>query len=164
MNNRSNWVACVVAWTGLACVMLLGCQSIVAEPLVEPAVAPMVHPVIEAGRQFNLVKYGKEDQGLSMVAELHARNMALRTHQDHNGFEHRATTIFGITGLQEASEICAESWPGQTMEEAAADCWKCWRQSPSHWRTANGKPALYGVAMSQGRNGIWYICIVAAWE
>jgi hypothetical protein len=150
--NRNNWMACAIAWGGLLLIFcLLGCEPALPSP--EPVTqepAPIVHPVIAAGADFGLVKHGKENPAISRLAKEHADSMARRQHQDHNGFE--------------VSEICAESWPGQSKEEAAAGCWMDWAQSPSHWRTANGKPILYGVAMSQGSNGIWYVCIIATWE
>lgn len=125
------------------------------------------HPVLEAGLKAgaNLPKQGVTDNYLMGLAEVHARSMATRQHQDHNGWDHRFQDIYRtLPNMKEASEICAESWPDETMEEAAAGCWKDWKQSPGHWRTANGKPDLYGVAMARGKNGIWYICIIAVWE
>lgn len=147
------------AWVCLFCVALLGC----VEP--EPAhTAPKqhvwTHPVIVAGAGCGLVELGTEMEGLSCLAKQHADSMARRQHQDHRGWEQRYSTI---VGAEEASEICAESWPGESQSEAAAGCWKDWKQSPSHWRTANGHPLRYGVGMSQGKNGIWYTCIIATW-
>ena len=152
---------------GLVCVTILGCGNN-PEPLsfgANQELAPVrhvyTHPVIVAGADCGLVEYGEENSALTYLAEQHADSMASRQHQDHKGWERRYSCIIGAT---EASEICAESWPGKSKEEAAAGCWEDWRQSPSHWRTANGKPKWYGVAMSQGRNGIWYVCIIAVWE
>lgn len=161
--NR-NRTMIILAWVILACIALgfsTGCAKEPERPImVTPALA--VHPVIAAGQQYNLPKYGKEYAGLTYLAKEHANSMARRQQQDHNGWEHRYRKI--TWAYNEVSEICAESWPGQSQSEAAAGCWKDWATSPSHWRTANGKPLLYGVAMSQGRNGIWYVCIIATWE
>ncbi|MHC4300927.1 MAG: spore germination YkwD domain-containing protein [Planctomycetota bacterium] len=162
--NRNNWMACAIAWGGLLLIFcLLGCEPALPSPEPEPkepAKYTRTHPVILAGAGHGLVEHGRENYIISRLAQEHADSMARRQHQDHNGFESRARRIMA----NEVSEICAESWPGQSKEEAAAGCWMDWAQSPSHWRTANGKPILYGVAMSQGSNGIWYVCIIATWE
>ena len=55
-----------------------------------------------------------------------------------------------------ANEVCAESWPGQTLVEAAEECVDCWRQSPGHWDHVRRRHALFGYDIQRGRNGIWY--------
>lgn len=127
-----------------------------------------VHMLIYGGfcapQQPTLPYHSAEHPYLSKLAEAHAGSMARRCHQDHAGFAGgRSSWIMYVAGCSEASEICAESWPGQTLWQAAIGSWKDWSQSPSHWRTANGKPALYGAGTARGRDGIWYSCIVAAW-
>ena len=126
-----------------------------------------LHPVLEAGREAgaNLPRYGITDGYLMGLAEAHARSMATRQHQDHNGWDRRFQDIYRtMSNVKEASEICAESWPGEDAKEAAAGCWKDWKTSPGHWRTANGKPDRYGVGFARGKNGVYYTCIIAVWE
>lgn len=134
-----------------------------------------IHPILEAGKKFDprcdMLKYGITENYLTSLAEQHARSMATRQHQDHNGWERRYHNIHDEfrrgplpKDLGKVSEICAESWPGDTMATAAAGCWKDWKTSPGHWRTASGKPTRFGVGMARGKNGIYYICIIAVWE
>ena len=134
-----------------------------------------IHPVLEAGKKFDprcdMLKYGITDSYLMGLAGSHARSMATRQHQDHNGWERRFHNIHDEfrrspipKTLDNVSEICAESWPGDDAKTAAAGCWKDWKTSPGHWKTASGKPTRFGVAMARGKNGIYYICIIAVWE
>jgi len=134
-----------------------------------------IRPVLEAGKKFDprcdMLKYGIADNYLIGLAEKHARSMAIRKHQDHNGWDRRFHNIHAAfrrspipKSLDKVSEICAESWPGDSAKKAAAGCWKDWKTSPGHWSTASGKPTRFGVAMARGKNGIYYICIIAVWE
>jgi uncharacterized protein YkwD len=130
-----------------------------------------IHPVLEAGKKFDprcdMLKYGVTDNYLMGLAEKHARSMATRRYQDHSGWDRRFQDIYRTWPngkLTRASEICAESWPGDSAKKAAAGCWKDWKTSPGHWKTASGKPTRFGVAMARGKNGIYYICIIAVWE
>jgi hypothetical protein len=127
------------------------------------------HPVIEAGMEYNLPKHAISNNCLRMLAEKHARSMATRRHQDHKDWDNgRQMGRFWDIQIEmpgvEAREICAESWPGDSVKEAAAGCWDEWKTSPGHWSVANGKPDLYGVGMARSRKGIYYICIIAVWE
>ena len=130
-----------------------------------------VHPILEAGKKFDprcdMLKHGITDNYLMSLAEQHARSMATRQHQDHTGWQRRYHSIhadFRPHSLSKVSEICAESWPGDDVQTAAAGCWKDWKTSPGHWSTAAGRPLRFGVAMARGKNGIYYICIIAVWE
>jgi uncharacterized protein YkwD len=132
-----------------------------------------IHPILEAGKKFDprcdMLQSGIMDGYLTTKARAHARSMAARRHQDHNGWERRYVNIHdefrrASKDLARVSEICAESWPGDDAKTAAAGCWKDWKTSPGHWQTAAGRPTRFGVAMARGKNGVYYICIIAVWE
>jgi hypothetical protein len=55
-----------------------------------------------------------------------------------------------------AQEVCAESWPGQRLVEAAEECVHSWRQSDGHWDAVRTQHPLFGYDMKRGANGIWY--------
>jgi hypothetical protein len=55
-----------------------------------------------------------------------------------------------------AREVCAESWPGQGLLDAARECVHSWRQSSGHWSAVSSRNVYYGYDMKRGRNGIWY--------
>jgi uncharacterized protein YkwD len=102
---------------------------------------------------------------LSQLAQQHADCMASRRTQGHQGWAQRREQALQQTGLRQASEICAESWPEQE-NSTEAQLWDemvlCWRQSPGHWSVARRRWAAYGLGLAKGRNRIWYACIIAA--
>jgi hypothetical protein len=55
-----------------------------------------------------------------------------------------------------ASEVCAESWPGQGLLESAIECVRCWRLSSGHWSAVRAEHRCYGYDIQRGSNGIWY--------
>lgn len=55
-----------------------------------------------------------------------------------------------------AQEICAESWPGQRLVEAAVECVHSWRQSHGHWDAVRTQHPLFGYDMKRSSSGIWY--------
>jgi uncharacterized protein YkwD len=120
------------------------------------------HPLVDNSTG-DLTKYAERNGFLDVVAQSHADDMAARQNQDHKGFSERAEEVKKQIDCKEVSEICAESWPGQSMQAAAKGSWKDWRKSRSHWKTANGKASEYGVGMALGKNGIWYSTIIATW-
>ena len=77
--------------------------------------------------------------------------------QGHHNWESRFHRISGRlpSGLQ-ATEVCAESWPGEGLLVAAIDCVHCWHYSSGHWRQVNAFHRLWGYDMRRGSNGIWY--------
>lgn len=106
----------------------------------------------------------EENEALMIMAQTHAAYMARVCQQGHQGFQERFDGIRAATGLS-AAEICAESWPWQTEEPPEAlgrEMFKCWAQSPGHWRVAAASHRFYGAGMAKGRNGIWYACILVA--
>jgi hypothetical protein len=77
--------------------------------------------------------------------------------QGHQNWESRFHQINAKlpSGLL-AEEVVAESWPGESLVEAAEDCVHSWRQSPGHWRAVRSRHPLFGYDIKRGRNGIWY--------
>ena len=94
---------------------------------------------------------------LAQETESHAFHQASILLQGHHNWESRFHAINARlpTGLL-AQEVCAESWPGQTLVEAADDCVHAWRQSPGHWEAVRSRHALFGYDMQRGANGVWY--------
>jgi hypothetical protein len=82
----------------------------------------------------------------------------------HQNFQQRWDTIRSILGVN-ASEIAAETWDRQkddSLEAVADEMFRCWRQSPGHWRVASVKHTYFGGDMAQGEDGIWYSCMIGA--
>ena len=100
---------------------------------------------------------GKLDLYLVSEAESHSKYQAQIRLQGHHSWESRFHKINRQlpSGLL-ASEVCAESWPGQNLLEAAVDCVHCWRQSSGHWRSVKTPHPVFGYDMRRGSNGIWY--------
>jgi len=96
---------------------------------------------------------------LSSLADEHAREVCNGA-TPHDNFLDRARRA----GRGEISEIVARSWPDRTLREGAAEAWKDWKTSRSHWRTANGRPKAYGAALRQDKRGRWVAVIIASWE
>ena len=77
---------------------------------------------------------GQFEGHLAEEAQSHSENQARMRLQGHHAWEtrfHRINCILpaGLT----AREVCAESWPGQGLVEAAIECVRCWRCSDGHW-------------------------------
>jgi hypothetical protein len=100
---------------------------------------------------------GMCDPMLAKEAESHSLHQARIQRQGHHNWNRRFHRInsalpAGFTAI----EVCAESWPGQSLDEAATECVNSWRQSPGHWKAVSEGYPLYGYDMKLGRNGIWY--------
>ena len=100
---------------------------------------------------------GRINPNLVGEAESHSRYQARIRLQGHHRWPARFRRIntklpSGLT----ASEVCAESWPGENLVEAAIECVRCWRLSKGHWSAVRAFHRLYGYDMKRGRNGIWY--------
>lgn len=94
---------------------------------------------------------------LAGEAESHAAHQAAIHLQGHHHWEQRFHSINAqLKGGLLAQEICAESWPGQHLVEAAEECVDSWRQSPGHWDAVSRRHALFGYDMQRGANGVWY--------
>jgi hypothetical protein len=87
----------------------------------------------------------------------HAAHQARLNFQGHHNWESRFQSINAALGDGlVAREVCAESWPGQGLVEAAEECVDSWRQSPGHWAAVSQRHALFGYDMQRGSNGVWY--------
>lgn len=94
---------------------------------------------------------------LQQEAERHSDYQARIQRQGHHFWERRFHRLNAILprGLV-AREVCAESWPGQGLLEAAIECVRCWRLSSGHWNAVRARHAVFGYDMKRGRNGVWY--------
>lgn len=100
---------------------------------------------------------GTLDPNLVSEAKGSADYQARIGRQGHHFWEtrfHRINALlpFGLL----ASEVCAESWPGEGLLQAAIECVRCWRLSPGHWGAVRAPHQVYGYDMKRGANGIWY--------
>ena len=100
---------------------------------------------------------GKIRADLSEEAESHSNYQADIRLQGHHRWENRFHRIRSRlpNGLT-ATEVCAESWPGEGLLAAAIECVRCWRLSSGHWRAVRERHPCYGYDMKRGKNGIWY--------
>ncbi|RMG03508.1 MAG: hypothetical protein D6741_02200, partial [Planctomycetota bacterium] len=77
--------------------------------------------------------------------------------QGHHNWEQRFHRISAhIPPGTLASEVCAESWPGQHLLESAIECVRCWRLSPGHWHAVSSPQRVFGYDIKRGSNGVWY--------
>lgn len=100
---------------------------------------------------------GQFDPFLAHQAESHSLLQALLRRQGHHNWDSRFRLInarlpFGLL----ASEVCAESWPGQGLLQAALECVRSWRLSSGHWSKVGSPQQVYAYDMKRGNNGIWY--------
>ena len=100
---------------------------------------------------------GQLDPNLAKEAESHSQYQARIRLQGHHNWGMRFQRINArLPGGQPAREVCAESWPGKRLVEAAIDCVACWRSSSGHWSAVRSAHGYYGYDMKLGSNGIWY--------
>ena len=97
---------------------------------------------------------GDCDPMLCAEAAAHSADQARLRRQGHHGWETRSRRIGA--GAGSASEVCAESWPGQDLLDSCVDCVASWRQSSGHWNAVRSPQAAYGYDIRRGGNGIWY--------
>ncbi len=100
---------------------------------------------------------GQINDYLLSEAKKHSQHQARIRLQGHHNWESRFHQISSHlpAGLS-ACEVCAESWPGEYLVEAAIECVRCWRFSSGHWSAVRAYHRLYGYDMRRGSNGIWY--------
>lgn len=100
---------------------------------------------------------GEFEPILAAEAQSHALHQARLNLQGHHHWETRFHRINGRLGRGlTAREVCAESWPGQDLVEAAEECVHSWRQSPGHWEIVNSAAPVFGYDMKLGSRGVWY--------
>lgn len=87
----------------------------------------------------------------------HSQHQARIGVQGHHGWERRFHLINARLprGLV-ATEVCAESWGGQSLLESARECVNSWRQSSGHWNQVRQRHPVFGYDMKRGANGVWY--------
>jgi hypothetical protein len=94
---------------------------------------------------------------LAREAESHSELQARLALAGHHHWDSRFQAINArLSGGLVAQEVCAESWPGQPLLEAAHECVESWRQSSGHWDAVSRRHALFGYDMKRGANGVWY--------
>jgi hypothetical protein len=90
-------------------------------------------------------------------AQSHSQYQADIRLQGHHQWGSRfARIVARLPGGLGAREVCAESWPGQNLVEAAIECVHSWRQSNGHWGAVSGSQRFFGYDMKRGDNGVWY--------
>ena len=100
---------------------------------------------------------GELDPYLAEQARQHSQHQARIRRQGHHNWESRFHQINArLPGGLLASEVCAESWPGESLVEAAIDCVRCWRLSSGHWSSVGSRHPVYAYDMKRGSNGVWY--------
>jgi hypothetical protein len=100
---------------------------------------------------------GELDANLLAEAQSHSQYQADIRLQGHHAWQSRFQRIVarlpdGLT----AREVCAESWPGENLVEAAVECVRCWRLSDGHWSAVRASNRCFGYDMKRGSNGVWY--------
>jgi len=154
--------------TLLACLVILALYAgiVLAIGCIQAkAMLPEDYELINTGRQLGVasIRTGQLHNALQRQAEQHAFNQALRHHQSHDGWDQRVATLQRqLPEITEWAEVCAESWPGQSMHDAAREMYLCWQRSAGHWRAVNGACIYYGYSMRRSDNGIWYACGIFA--
>lgn len=94
---------------------------------------------------------------LAAAVESHSQHQANLRRQGHHGWQtrfHQLNAQLG-NGLI-AQEVCAESWPRESLVDAARECVRSWRQSPGHWKAVSSAAVCYAYDLKRGSNGIWY--------
>jgi hypothetical protein len=100
---------------------------------------------------------GALDANLIQEAESHSDHQARIGLQGHHAWNIRFQRIAALLpGGLSPREVCAESWPGQGLLQAALECVRCWRLSSGHWSAVSSPQNYYGYDMKRGPNGIWY--------
>ena len=98
---------------------------------------------------------GQPDSRLLTEAQSHSDYQAQIRRQGHHHWDSRFPRICALLGCT-AREVCAESWPGQGLLEAAIECVRCWRYSSGHWSAVRAQNRGFGYDMKLGANGVWY--------
>lgn len=93
---------------------------------------------------------------LATEAEKHSQHQASILLQGHHNWEARFHQINAGLGVGGAKEVCAESWGGQSLLDAAEECVHSWSQSSGHWSAVSARHSFFGYDMKRGTNGVWY--------
>lgn len=98
---------------------------------------------------------GRFHDALASGANEHASFQARVRQQGHQNFNTRFQRLSGAAGSS-VTEVCAESWPNQTLMDSVVDCVASWRHSSGHWRGVSRPHRAYAYDIQRGSNGIWY--------
>ncbi|MHB1035672.1 MAG: hypothetical protein ACYC35_12445 [Pirellulales bacterium] len=112
--------------------------------------AVRIHPERPASTE------GELSSILCQETESHSCYQAQIRLQGHHRWETRFHLLSRLLGGCAPQEVCAESWPGQNLVDAAIECVHSWRQSSGHWQAVSGRHRLFSYDMKRGANGIWY--------
>ncbi|MCI0358409.1 MAG: hypothetical protein L0211_08000 [Planctomycetaceae bacterium] len=94
---------------------------------------------------------------LAAEAAAHSRHQARINIQGHHHWDARFQSINARLPAGHVSyEVCAESWPGQSLFDAAEECVESWSQSSGHWAQVSRQAEYYAYDMQRGTSGIWY--------
>jgi hypothetical protein len=100
---------------------------------------------------------GQPSRDLLEEAQSHSQYQAAIERQGHHYWASRFVRIVArLPGGLTAREVCAESWPGQRLVDAAIECVRCWRLSDGHWSAVQAPNQGFGYDMRCGNNGVWY--------
>ncbi|MFZ1934382.1 MAG: thioredoxin family protein [Thermoguttaceae bacterium] len=100
---------------------------------------------------------GEPNTTLLEEAQSHAQYQADIRVQGHHFWGSRFSRILSrLPGGCAPREVCAESWGGQHLVDAAIECVRCWRLSSGHWSAVCGQSRFFGYDMKRGGNGVWY--------
>jgi hypothetical protein len=100
---------------------------------------------------------GQLNPQLLQEAETHSQYQATIRLQGHHLWNTRFQRINRVLPAGwAASEVCAESWPGQGLIDAATECVRSWRLSSGHWGAVRTKHPYFAYDMKRGSNGVWY--------
>ena len=152
------------------CVQALGGLSLIITFIASVVVFLMLCTAIVKGAEVEkleppLALDSLHDPVLDVFAQAHAERQAAWCCQGHQGSERRAAKLLAVfPGARQVAEICAESWSRQahcTEAELWAEAVRCWRKSPGHWSVARKKHWRIGAGLARGKNGVWYMCLIA---
>lgn len=94
---------------------------------------------------------------LAAETQSHSNHQARIRLQGHHNWGNRFNRIIGrLGGGLSAQEVCAESWPGQGLMDAAEECVSSWRSSSGHWGAVSARQSAFAYDMKRGSNGVWY--------
>jgi len=100
---------------------------------------------------------GNVDPILCDEAAKHSQHQADLCVQGHHQWGPRFQRIsYRMSNGLTPKEVCAESWPGEDLVDAAIECVHSWRQSPGHWSAVRRHHPRFAFDMKRGRNGVWY--------
>jgi hypothetical protein len=100
---------------------------------------------------------GQQNLMLAEEAESHSQYQADIDNQGHHDWGNRFQRISArLPGGMVAIEVCAESWPGEELVDAAEECVNSWRQSSGHWSAVSSRQPFFGYDMKLGSRAVWY--------